>query len=86
MEGADVPQEFSDIEDKIEIIEAIDLRNAGKKFYPSITVYIKTYTEQTKMPVVPTKANSELSVYPNPSLGEFKFNFKVDKASDNKIS
>lgn len=86
MEGADVPQEFSDIEDKIEIIEAIDLRNAGKKFYPSITVYIKTYTEQTKMPVEPTKANSELSVYPNPSLGEFKFNFKVDKASDNKIS
>jgi hypothetical protein len=38
------------------------------------------------MPVVPTKANSELSVYPNLSLGEFKFNFKVDKASDNKIS
>ncbi len=82
----EVPARFSDLEDKLEIIEAIDLRNAGKRFYPSITVYIKTYTEPTKMPVAPTKANSELSVYPNPSLGEFNFNFKVDKASDNKIS
>jgi len=85
-DGADTPQEFSDLDDKLEIIEAIDLRNAGKRFYPSITVYIKTYTEPTKVPVVPTKPNSELSVYPNPSLGEFNFNFKVDKSTDNEVS
>lgn len=85
-DGADIPQEFSDLNDKLEIIEAIDLRNVGKRFYPSITVYIKTYTEPTKMPVVPAKSNSELSVYPNPSLGEFNFNFKVDKSSDSKVS
>lgn len=81
-----IPQDFSDLEDKLEIIEAINKRNEGKQFYPSITVYIKTYTEPSKMPVVPTKLNSQLSVYPNPSLGEFNFSFKVEKSLDKAVT
>ena len=79
VEGADVPQDFSDLNDKLEIIEAINLRNKGKKRFPFVTVYIKTYPALSKNVVTPKpELNLELNAFPNPSLGEFKFTFKSD--------
>ncbi len=88
-EGSETPQAFSDLEDKMDIIEAIDARNAGKKFYPSITVYIKTYTEPVKVESTPntnTILNAELKAYPNPSLGQFQFSLKMDEPTSKQLS
>lgn len=84
--GVDVPQFFSDLDDKLEIIKAINERNKGKKVFPSITVFIKTYSAQCKI----MKNNSDavkldLSVFPNPSLGDFNFTLKADNPESNII-
>ncbi len=85
-EGMDIPQEFSDLDDKLEIIEAIDARNAGKRFYPFITVYIKTYTSKSNdKTVTPTKLKVELKAFPNPSLGQFQFTIKTEKAKSKSV-
>lgn len=87
VEGKPLPQEFSDLSDKMEIIEAIDVRNAGKRFYPSITVYIKTYAVSTKIKKkVSPQLNVELKAFPNPSLGVFKFTFKLDNSNNKNVT
>ncbi|MEN8928657.1 MAG: PDZ domain-containing protein [Flavobacteriales bacterium] len=86
-EGTDLPQSFSDLDDKMEIIAAIEERNAGKRFYPSITVYIKTYTEPSKIKTVPNaNLSAELKAFPNPSLGEFQFTLKMEEATSTNLS
>lgn len=86
-EGEDTPQAFSDLNDKMEIVDAIDSRNEGKRFYPSITVYIKTYTEPAKIKVEPTvNLNAELKAYPNPSLGELQFSLNMDEPKSKQLS
>lgn len=86
-EGGTLPQEFSDLSDKMEIIEAIDARNAGKRFYPSITVYIKTYAASTKIKKnINPQLNVELKAFPNPSLGMFKFTFKLDNSANKNVT
>ncbi|MGB1041021.1 MAG: PDZ domain-containing protein [Flavobacteriales bacterium] len=83
-EGKDVPQKFSDLDDKLEIIDAINERNKGKKRFPFVTVYIKTYPAPSKNVITPKpELNLELKAFPNPSLGEFKFTFKSDDATKN---
>jgi hypothetical protein len=84
-EGSTVPQAFSDLDDKLEIIEAIEARNAGKRYFPSVTVYIKTYTEPSKTKVN-TNLNVELKAFPNPSLGEFQFSLNMDESISKDLS
>ena len=86
IEGIEVPPYFSDLNDKLAIIEAIDARNAGKKRYPSVTVYIKTYTkpETSKKEIAP-KLSVDLKAFPNPSLGEFQFTLKTDKTQSKSV-
>jgi hypothetical protein len=84
-EGSIVPQAFLDLDDKLEIIEAIEARNAGKRYFPSVTVYIKTYTEPSKTKVN-TNLNVELKAFPNPSLGEFQFSLNMDESTSKDLS
>ena len=86
-EGMEIPQRFADLDDKLEIIKAIEARNAGKKLYPSITVYVKTYTKPSKKVLNKTNnLNVDLKVFPNPSLGQFQFTLKIDEAKSKSVA
>ena len=72
--GAEIPQCFLDLTDKLEIIEAINKRNEGKKIFPTITVYIKTYSaDRNQKFVKPLQSSMQIQAFPHPSLGEFQF-------------
>lgn len=81
----ETPQAFSDLDDKLEIIDVLIQRNAGKRYFPSITVYIKTYPEKSKIKVE-SNNNSKLTVYPNPSLGMFKFSLNMKESKSKALS
>lgn len=84
--GMEMPQVFSDLDDKLEIIEAIDKKNAGKKSYPSITMYIRTYTEPKKIDKESSNnLKAKLNVYPNPSLGEFQFTLNTEEVQSKTV-
>ncbi len=83
--GAEIPQGFLDLTDKLEIIAAINKRNEGKKIFPTITVYIKTYPADKKRKFEkPPQSSMQIQAFPNPSLGEFQFTLstKEDKSLD----
>ena len=86
LEEATIPQNFSDFDDKMEMIEAINERNAGKKAFPRTTIYIKTYTSESKIKAPVATNNSTLKVYPNPSNGIFTFDFKALSVNDKNLT
>lgn len=81
----ETPQAFSDLDDKLEIIESIEARNAGKRYFPRVTVFIKTYTEPLNSEVN-KNLNAELIAFPNPSLGEFQFSLNMDESTTKNLS
>jgi len=81
-----IPQNFSDYEDKMEMITAIKKKHAAKRWIPTITYFIKTYTSESKIEKPVAKNNATLKVYPNPSNGVFNFDFKTLDLNENLLT
>ncbi|MDB4088167.1 PDZ domain-containing protein [Flavobacteriales bacterium] len=81
----ETPQVFSDLDEKLDIIEFINKRNAGKSKFPPVTVYVRNYPEHSKLKEN-TSLNSELVVFPNPSLGQFQFSLDMEDPKSKNLS